>query len=111
MGDSQARAPALKKELNAWIKKNGLTEDTIWWKPEEFQEYRETDSRPALVLTFEGDLHTVLWERDGSSSYKLRAEFDEIVHRRGFDFNFKDEVTGVFYRRRSVSTRRKSTDD
>jgi hypothetical protein len=105
-----SRATALRTELNAWIKKNGLTEDTIWWKPKKFRDYDEGESRPALVLTFEGDLHTVLWERDGPSSSKMRAEFDEIVRRHKFTFNFKDEITGIFYLQRKGSMRRKSTD-
>ena len=107
---ANSKAQALKNELNVWIKKHGLTEDTIWWRPETFQEFEDDVGPPDLVLTFEGDLHTVLWERDGPASSKLRAEFDEIVSRHGFLFNFKDEVTGFFYRQRGRSKRRKAAD-
>ena len=52
------KARSLKVSLQAWIEKNRLEEDTIWWPPKEDD---STGNSPDLVLTFEGDLHSVLW--------------------------------------------------
>ena len=93
------KALALKVALQAWIEKHHLEEDTIWWP---LKDDNETGNKPDLVLTFEGDLHSVLWRRpcedhDAAAVGRLRQEFDAIVKKHGFFFQFKNEVEGRFY--------------
>lgn len=93
---------SLKRALQEWIENNGLAEDTFW-EPE--TKYIVLASGPDLVLTFEGDLHSVLWCRafndcDAAHASLLRQEFDAIVKHHGFSFEFKNETTGHFYERR-----------
>ena len=80
------RAKSLRAELQVWIDEQGLAEETIWWPAEE-------DERTGadLVLTFEG--------HNASAACRLRSEFDAIVKRHNFLFEFKDNVTGHFYER------------
>ena len=91
------RAKSLKAELQVWIDEHDLAEETIWWPAEE-------DERTGadLVVTFEGDLHSVLWRQpfEGHNiavACRLRSEFDAIVKKHSFLFEFKDGVTGHFY--------------
>jgi hypothetical protein len=93
------KARSLKVALQAWIEKNHLEEDTIWWPPKGDD---STGNRPDLVLTFEGNLHSVLWcrpceDHDDAAVSRLRREFDVIVKKHGFFFQFKNEVEGRFY--------------
>ncbi len=91
------RIRSLKSEIRIWVNKNDLAEDTFWKDPP-----AEGEDGENLVLVFEGDLSTVLWERpfdnhDAAYSRRLRQEFDAIVKKHGFYFEFQNEGAANFY--------------
>ena len=93
----------MQAELQSWMEKNDLTHDTGWRTAEYHygDELKKFDEPPCLVLTFGGDLNNVLWEYppdvpDYQLYVKLHAEFDEIVDRHDFWYDFEDNVTACF---------------
>ncbi|MDX1968867.1 MAG: hypothetical protein SFV23_16955 [Planctomycetaceae bacterium] len=87
---------SLRAELEAWITKNSLWDDTWFETPDS-----GTDG-PDLVLLSEGDLSTVIWcrptdVRTASEAEALRAEFDQIVKQRKATFSFKNEIEMHLY--------------
>lgn len=99
----EAKARAMQAEIQSWMEKNELTHDTQWHTAEEYYgDKRLKFAEPHyLVLTFEGELYNVLWEYppdvpDYPTYVKLHAEFDDIVARHGFWYDFEDNVTACF---------------
>ena len=81
-------ADRLREVLQEWMEANALAEDSRWWRPEEFfgDKFAEYVERPCLVLTFDGDLHDVLWSwvSDTTDGARLRREFEGLVKQHGF---------------------------
>jgi hypothetical protein len=91
------RVRSLKAEIRIWVNKHDLAQDTFWKDPPAGSGEGEN-----LVLVLEGDLSTVLWERpfddhDAAYSRRLRQEFDAIVKKHGFYFEFQNEGAANFY--------------
>ena len=97
-----AKARGLQIELQKWMETYELSGDTKWWTADEFYsgKHVDFDEPPHLVLTFEGDLHRVIygppdlpridWYRE------RRKEFDAIVERHRYWYEIEDNVTMCF---------------
>jgi hypothetical protein len=94
---------AMQEELQQWMEKRDLADDATWYTGEEHygDELPKRDEPACLVLTYDGELYSVLYFRPPDHPaypeyVKLREEFDEIVNRHGYWFDFEDHVTVVF---------------
>jgi hypothetical protein len=82
------QAQELKKEIQAWMTENRLTDDTGWRSADEaYGEQHLSFPFPHYwVLWFEGDLYNVIWgypleEPHDRSSTQLKEELREIFKR------------------------------
>ena len=96
--DAQVRA--LKEEIQAWMVKNRLTEETSWRTPAQvYGDEHKTFLHPYyLILCTEGDLYNMLWgypldEPDGRNAGQLKQEFDAILAKHGCRREWKNYVT------------------
>lgn len=96
---SDQRVKALQVELQKWMETHDLTHDTQWWTADNFDgsKLAEFEEQPQLVLTFEGDLNNLFWcPRDDDWHHDRRNEFEKIVERHGYWYEFEDCVTMTF---------------
>lgn len=91
----------LKAAIEDWLETLGLKAvEASFWTPEEFfgEELDEYAERPLLVMTFDGDLHDILWSPvDGDSeASRRRREFEAIVKAQGLSIHRKNAATSYF---------------
>ena len=93
---------ALRDEIQSWLKRNKLVRDSFWWKAEEYfgDTYDSQPIRYLLIFCSEVDLNDVMWREPLSKpgrSDRLRDEFDAIMDRNGFWFEFSEnDIAGIY---------------
>lgn len=99
MPSTPDQVQALRDEIQAWIERNKLVCDATWWTADEYfgGKLISNDYQHYLVLSFEGDLNDVMWRqslRKQGRVDKLKDEFDAILerHRFWYDFNGNDTI-------------------
>lgn len=100
---SDPKVRAMQEEIQQWMEKHDLADDADWHTGEEHygDELLRHNEPPCLVLTYDGELYSVLYflpsDHPAYREYvKQREEFNEIVNRHGYWFDFEDNVTVVF---------------
>ena len=87
---SPAKVRAFQKELDEWMGRNNLLEDTQWRTADKHfgPSHLSFPCPHYLVLIAESDLHDVLWgysppEMSDADGARLQQEFYEILKRHG----------------------------
>jgi hypothetical protein len=99
MEKTPAQVRAMKKELQAWMKKHDLTHDTGWRDLQDHYGDKEKGFPYPhyLVLWFEGDLYDVLWPLPDHPNYpwqkQRRLEFEALIEKHGCWFEFENNTT------------------
>jgi hypothetical protein len=100
MEKTPAQARALKNEVETWLNRNGLAQDTGWRSADEMygEKHKNFPFPHYWVLWFEGELYNVLWgqppdEPDGRDFARLQEEFRQILASHGCRYEFIDDTS------------------
>ena len=89
----------LREQIQTWAEQNGLWRSAGWRRPEQSGRVQIEETPIVLILWIDGPLHRVFWE-PSTGSDKMQRQFDEILGRAGFWYDFQDEFTLTIYRTR-----------
>jgi hypothetical protein len=100
MAKSGAQIAALKNDIQTWLDKHELAHDQGWLDPDAKvkAEYTNPADAPCLILWFDGPLYKVFYpatddiEEDAWLTER-REEFDGLVAKNGFWYDFEDAGT------------------